>query len=458
MKKWIALLLALALAAGITGFSAAEEEDGNAVELSATGAVLRKTEKMRNARGLFVKSEASGIQGMDDARLATVDYLAMSREEYAPYEETILRYLIAAQDGTEVSDEVLSAAMKASQELQEKETPLLWILALPDSQPYENTEQTILSMLAGGDQEALEVRELGSAGSFTYRLLSPRPGAAAFAQYSSVLGDFADEYDALLADMDSVAANIRPTGPDIVAIGTRIEFELKDLDGNPVSSRELFARHEVTMLNVYTTWCGYCYQEMPELERLSQEYAGRDVAIVGLCVDAEDEQRIAAAKQMVADTGVTYLNLAGTQDLSNQLKVTAYPTSFFINRAGETVLYPMAGAYISMYPVKIEAALGANRQEQEASPAGSAGLKGVYRVKVTDGDGDPVPGAYIGFCTDAACVPVETDAAGTAVFEGARGEYHIQIVELPDGYAEPDLGDLYLGPEDGEMTISVEKE
>ncbi len=458
MRRWIALLLTLVLAAGIVGFSPAEEEE-RTIDLEGTGAVLRMTEKMKSARGLFDPSEVSGVQGMGDARFGIVYYLAMSREEYTPYGEKLLAYAAAAQEGTEVPEEVYNQALEASQALQQKEIELLWIVALPDGQIYEEYEETLFSLLAGGDRDALEVRQLGSAGGFSYILLSPRQGAAAFAGNEPVLGGFSDEFNALLADMDSVAEGIRLTGPDIFGIGSKIEFELKDLDGNPVSSSELFARNEVTLLNVYTTWCGYCYMEMPELEKLSQEYADRGAAIVGLCVDAVDEQRIAAAKKMAADTGVTYLNLAGTQELADRLKVSAYPTTFFVDREGKTMLLPMAGAYVDLYPGKIEAALqGAQGTAEEAPPAADTGLTGVYRVKVTDGDGAPVPGAFIGFCTDTACVPVETDEAGIAVFEGVQAKYHLQIVELPDGYAEPELGDLYIGPEDGEITLTVEKE
>ena len=458
MKRWIAWLLVMALAAGIMGFASAEEEI-KTYDLVKTGVVLQVTEKMNGAQGLFVPQEASGVQGMDDARFGIVYYLAMSREEYAPYAEAMLSYSVASQSGAEVPDELYNKALEASQAMLQKQAALFWIVALPDGQTYEESEETLFSLLAGGDKDALEDRQLGSAGGFSYILLSPRPGAAAFAVYESLLGSFSDEYNALLADMDSVAEGIRLTGPDVVGIGSKIEFELKDLEGNPVSSSELFARNEVTLVNIYTTWCGYCYMEMPELEKLSQEYADRGVAIVGLCVDAVDEKRIAAAKQMLADTGVTYLNLAGTQELTDSLKVVGYPTTFFVDREGKTLLLPMTGALVDLYPAKIEAALqGAQGTAEEAPPAAGTGLKGVYRVKVTDGDGAPVPEAFVGFCTDTSCVPVETDEAGIAVFEGAQAKYHLQIVELPDGYAEPELGDLYIGPEDGEITLTVEKE
>ena len=131
MKRWIAWLLVMALAAGIMGFASAEEEI-KTYDLVKTGAVLRVTEKMNGAQGLFVPQEASGVQGMDDARFGIVYYLAMSREEYAPYAEAMLSYSVASQSGAEVPDEVYNQALEASQAMLQKQAALFWIVALPD--------------------------------------------------------------------------------------------------------------------------------------------------------------------------------------------------------------------------------------------------------------------------------------------------------------------------------------
>ena len=65
--------------------------------------------------------------------------------------------------------------------------------------------------------------------------------------------------------------------------------------------------------------------------------------------------------------------------------------------------------------------------------------------------------AAVTFCTDTACVPVDADKNGAAVYEAARTEYHLTIVELPDGYEEPEDFDVYIGPDDAEMTVQVTK-
>ena len=55
--------------------------------------------------------------------------------------------------------------------------------------------------------------------------------------------------------------------------GAAVSFETQDLDGNPVTSQELFGGHKITMVNIWATWCINCKSEMKELEELNKEWA-----------------------------------------------------------------------------------------------------------------------------------------------------------------------------------------
>ena len=65
-----------------------------------------------------------------------------------------------------------------------------------------------------------------------------------------------------------------------------LSFETTDLNGDAVSSEELFSSHKITMVNVMTTWCTYCVQELPELQELSETYEEQGCAVVGLFMTA----------------------------------------------------------------------------------------------------------------------------------------------------------------------------
>lgn len=50
-------------------------------------------------------------------------------------------------------------------------------------------------------------------------------------------------------------------------------FEASNLEGEPITE-EIFADYDLTMVNLWTTTCGYCIEEMPTLEKLRAEFPG----------------------------------------------------------------------------------------------------------------------------------------------------------------------------------------
>ena len=86
-----------------------------------------------------------------------------------------------------------------------------------------------------------------------------------------------------------------------------------------------------------------------------------------------------------------------------------------------------------------------------------AGLS-AYVLRIVDQNGAPVPGVFASFCTDAACAPAEADENGVISFTGAPDAYHVQLVDLPDGYSCDDGFELAAGPEYGEWIIRIRKD
>ncbi len=65
---------------------------------------------------------------------------------------------------------------------------------------------------------------------------------------------------------------------------------------------------------------------------------------------------------------------------------------------------------------------------------------GIYRVIVTDSDGNPVEEVAVQFCSDTACRFGETDENGIVEFHAEEGMiYSIHISDVPDGYEENTL-------------------
>ena len=126
-------------------------------------------------------------------------------------------------------------------------------------------------------------------------------------------------------------------------------FAGKDLEGNEVSSEELFSGNAVTVVNFWFTTCNPCVGELAELDALNQELAQKGGALIGInafTLDG-DEGAIAEAKDILTKKGVTYQNVYFPSD-SEAGKFTAnifaYPTTYVVDRGGNIVGDPIVGA------------------------------------------------------------------------------------------------------------------
>ncbi len=81
-----------------------------------------------------------------------------------------------------------------------------------------------------------------------------------------------------------------------------------------------------------------------------------------------------------------------------------------------------------------------------------------YIIHVVDQHDDPVPEAAVIFCTDTSCTPQETDETGTISFAGEPYPYHLQIIDVPDGYSYDEDLELYTTLEYGEWILHVIRE
>ena len=129
-------------------------------------------------------------------------------------------------------------------------------------------------------------------------------------------------------------------------------FTGKDLDGNDVSSDELFSKNKVTVMNFWFTTCKPCVGELGDLENLNKELAEKGGQVVGVNSFTLDgnEDEIADAKDVLSKKGVTYKNIWFKSD-SDAGKFTSnlfsFPTTYVIDQNGNIVGDPIVGAISS---------------------------------------------------------------------------------------------------------------
>lgn len=115
------------------------------------------------------------------------------------------------------------------------------------------------------------------------------------------------------------------------------EFTTYTQDGEEVN-QDIFAQADLTMVNIWATYCGPCIQEMPDLAEISDEYADDNFAIVGIISDVYEPEN-AEVQDVIDATGAKYMQLIPNQEIfDNFLRmVQAVPTTVFVNSEGMRV-------------------------------------------------------------------------------------------------------------------------
>ncbi len=112
-------------------------------------------------------------------------------------------------------------------------------------------------------------------------------------------------------------------------------FSLSDLAGRPTPIMRWSGKSLV--INFWATWCAPCRREIPLLQTLAAEWAGRDFTVVGIAVDYRDK-----VQDFAREFKVDYPLLIGEQDALDVaakfgMESPAFPFTVFTDRRGEVV-------------------------------------------------------------------------------------------------------------------------
>lgn len=228
----------------------------------------------------------------------------------------------------------------------------------PDN--YGGDEELVAAI--GALYENMQYREIGEKDGLRYFISYFNPDDCM--KYLEPLGVtepdpvYLDEYKALLEQNNRLVDNITLTGGAILAdtaeLGSKLVFETTDLEGNSITSDEIFTGHRVTMINMWATWCDPCKNELPELAKMAEDFEKQDCQIIGICLDAEDEETMAEARAILADAGVDYLNIVPFEGREGLLPNQLYPTTYFVDEDGIVQDEVINGALLTQYPQAIE--------------------------------------------------------------------------------------------------------
>lgn len=210
---------------------------------------------------------------------------------------------------------------------------LLWVFCIDGNRGADELA-AILTNEVGVNADGLE--DIGTAGEYRF-FRKAGPDAEIAGGFEAA---FREEYENLVKTMGEDPGWIRvmePERPVSAESGSVITFGTTDLAGNPVKSEELFSPYELTMINLWGTFCGPCIQEMPGLETLYQAMKAKNVNVIGVVVDINgpnDTALIEEAEDIIGMTGVKYMNLLPWDGIDDMLPAEYIPTTYFVDSQG----------------------------------------------------------------------------------------------------------------------------
>lgn len=121
------------------------------------------------------------------------------------------------------------------------------------------------------------------------------------------------------------------------------DLELTDQFGNTHTLSDY--KGKVIFLNFWATWCGPCRNEMPDIQKLYDEYSAQgedaEVVILGIAGPGIGQEKSAEEiADFMTENGYTYPVLMDTSgEMFTQYGISAFPTTFMIDKDGNVYGY-----------------------------------------------------------------------------------------------------------------------
>ncbi|WP_167668123.1 peroxiredoxin family protein [Mucilaginibacter gossypiicola] len=120
-------------------------------------------------------------------------------------------------------------------------------------------------------------------------------------------------------------------------------FSTHDINGNKIKLKDL--RGKVVVLNFWFIGCPACMQEIPELNKLVDDYKGNaNVVFLAIALDYRYD-----LKKFLKQTEFKYDIIDDGRDIAAGYKIGLYPTSVILNKEGKVAFHTVGFAVNSPY-------------------------------------------------------------------------------------------------------------
>ena len=373
--------LVLSLCAGLS-FTACQNKNGVAEQSS-----MASTEAAADAageQGLVVSPEEAGVSVNMDSNgdsFKPADYTLPVKDEYI-YEYLGLQFSLS---------EKIKEAMKTKDIVMlDDQSPLdqdLKYALLYFSKPTDEQKNAEIGKMGDGYEKWQEsLNRIGTIGMFEKSLSEEEIGKITKCDSHTKLGESKDGKYSYYLSVNSTAdaetiEELKQTTVEITEKKDRPEngfvlseksdlentmafstdsqnvatdlsnLQTVDIDGKEFSGKD-FSDYDLTMVNVFATWCSPCVQEIPDLAEIQKEMKDKGVNIVGVVTDTvdqtgENQEALEKAKLIRERSKAEYPFLIPDQsNFNGRLSgIQAFPETFFVDKKGQIVGETYSGSH-----------------------------------------------------------------------------------------------------------------
>ncbi|MBR2821867.1 MAG: TlpA family protein disulfide reductase [Clostridiales bacterium] len=112
-------------------------------------------------------------------------------------------------------------------------------------------------------------------------------------------------------------------------------FSTTDRNGQ-LYSEQIFSNSQLTMVNFWEPWCGPCVNEMPDIEKLYENYKDKGLQVIGVYSETSMESDVT---EILKDSNIRYLILNYTVEF-DQFQTGYVPTTIFVDQNGHVLTLP----------------------------------------------------------------------------------------------------------------------
>jgi thiol-disulfide isomerase/thioredoxin len=190
---------------------------------------------------------------------------------------------------------------------------------VPDSVKQENLFNEVGSIISRHPKEASNFTLIAQCFNLTYRQVQTLISLVDTAAYGSPWKAMADN----VLKRISVAETGKPFPPLILSDTTGEELSIASLKG------------KIVYIDVWSSWCGPCREEIPEIKKIYKKYNSRGLEIIGISIDDDKEKWLKAIKED-KQTWKSYCELKHWQNnkLAKRFSIYSIPANFLIDENG----------------------------------------------------------------------------------------------------------------------------